>query len=421
MLKRGTFILLVIIFFLSFSVRSIGEENRELSSEDCDTCVSDDLRYMEDISSNSKGEITEEKILYYLWSEICTVCDSAKPFLHELESKYGVTVKAYEINADKEEAHKKFEEYNIERVAVPTLIYDGRVWQGFNQHIASEMKDYITSIERDSEEGFTFYYWNFKSGDFIIPTIIIGSIDGINPCSLWALMFLLSIVIRLNSRKKMLLVGGTFIAVIATIYGLYIVGLFGITINIINVFWLRVILFVMAITFAIITIKDFFTNKGISFSISPKNKNKYIQKVEEMILKKDNNVGLVAGTMFIALFASLIELPCTAGFPIIWNGFLAEQGVSMAQYIPLLILYLLMYILIELIVVLFATVTLSKIQMNFKVSMSIKLISGALIVYLGIILLMGPEYINNMALVTGGSAAITFFFGLFAYLYTSKY
>lgn len=405
------------MIFLAFTVVSLGEE----SFESCEVCISDDSVYINETNITNTNIGNKDEVLYYLWSETCTVCDSAKTFINEIEGKYGITIMSYEMNKDKDEFNKKFKEYNIERVGVPTLIYDGLVWQGFNEHISSEMENHISGNERNALEGLRFYRWNFKTGEYIFPTLVIGSIDGLNPCSLWALMFLIGIVLRLNSRKKMLLVGSTFIIVVAVMYGLYIIGVFGITINIMNILWLRIIMFLIAIVFAGVTIKDFFTSKGISFSISPKNKNRYTYKVENLIVKKNNNLSLIIGTSLVALFASLIELPCTAGFPIIWNSFLAQQGVTMTQYIPLLIIYLIMYVLIEIIVVIFATITLSKVEMNFKVSMAVKLISGSLILFLGILLLMGSKYINNMTLVTGGAVAVIFVSGLFSYLYTSKY
>ncbi len=363
----------------------------------------------------------EEEPLYYLWSRGCTVCDSTGPFLEELEREYGVTVVAYEVNEDKELFNRKLGEHNLKTVALPVFIYKDKVWSGFNPQFESEIKEYISTNKIDAAGSLQFYSFNFEEGELLLPTIIIGSIDGLNPCSIWALMALISMVVGLGSRKKMLLVGGSYIAVIALIYGLYIVGVFGITVSVLDILWLRLLIFLIALFFAMVTIKDFFTNKGISLGISTQNKDKFIQRVEKSLLKELSPLRLVAATIIIALFASLVELPCTAGFPIIWNGILAQQGIGKGQYFMLLALYLLMYVLIELVIVIAAAITLKRAQMNFKIAMGIKLVSGCLMIFLGALLLLGSKYINNMGLITIGSAVVIATSGIFAYVYTYRY
>ncbi len=44
-------------------------------------------------------------------------------------------------------------------------------------------------------------------------TIVIGLLDGFNPCAMWVLLFLLSLLVNLHDRFKMVLIAGTFVAV----------------------------------------------------------------------------------------------------------------------------------------------------------------------------------------------------------------
>jgi hypothetical protein len=115
---------------------------------------------------------------------------------------------------------------------------------------------------------------------------------------------------------------------------------------------------------------------------------------------------LIFSAIIIALLASIIELPCTAGFPVIWNAMAAEKGIGIANYLALLILYLFMYVLIEMTVVIIMVITLSKMHMNLAYGRSLKLISGLLMAYLSVLLILGNEYLNSTAFVIGGSAAV---------------
>lgn len=384
----------------------------------------------------------EDENLYYLWSETCSVCGQATIFLENLQDTHEINIVKYEVNDQADDFNRMIKEHDITSRAVPLFIYKGAVWQGFNQIVERSL---LQSVETgvaigmlsgdtcdeetlanedeecgDHEEGgrsLSFYGFNFKDNQLLLPTIIIGSVDGFNPCSLWALMFLTSMIIRFHSRRIMMIVGITFILTIAFVYGLFIAGLFSIVVNILEFFWLRVALFIFVFAFALVNMKDFFTTKGFSFSISNDNKKRFIQKVREKIFSKDNTAGIISATIAVAVFASLIELPCTAGFPIIWNSIVAEQNVGVSQYALLLSLYLLMYVLIEISFVVFMTVTLTRTHMNLKVGQSLKLASGMLMIFLAVVLLLGPVYMNNMSLIVVGSLIVLAFSIVFAYFW----
>lgn len=397
--------------------------------------------YMSHTLADGDGGKEDEK-LYYLWSETCSVCAEATIFLDNLQETHDIEIVKYEVNQQSEQFNQMIEEHDINSRAVPLFIYKGAVWQGFNQIVersllqsvetgvaigmfSGDVCDEETLANEDEECGeheegssdLSFYGFNFKDNQLLLPTIIIGAVDGFNPCSLWALMFLTSMIIRFQSRRIMMTVGITFILTIAFVYGLFIAGLFSIVVNILEFFWLRVALFLFVFAFAFVNMKDFFTTKGFSFSISSDNKKKFIQKVREKIFSKNNTAGIISATIAVALFASLIELPCTAGFPIIWNSIVAEQNVGFSQYAMLLSLYLLMYVLIEISFVVFMTITLTRTHMNLKVGQTLKLTSGMLMLFLAVVLLMGPAYMNNMTLIVVGSIIVLAFSIVFAYFW----
>ena len=45
-----------------------------------------------------------------------------------------------------------------------------------------------------------------------------GLLDGFNPCAMWVLLFLLSLLVRLQDRRRMALVAGTFVLVSGAVY-----------------------------------------------------------------------------------------------------------------------------------------------------------------------------------------------------------
>ena len=86
-----------------------------------------------------------------------------------------------------------------------------------------------------------------------------------------------------------------------------------------------------------------------------------------------------------------------------------------------LVVYLLMYILDELIIVAVMVVTMSKMYRNQSIGRSLKLISGLLMAYLAILLLLDSKYLNNMAFMIGGSMAVIVVATGFAWIYGKKH
>jgi len=248
-------------------------------------------------------------------------------------------------------------------------------------------------------------------------TFLIGFVDGFNPCSLWLITFLLSIVIYTGSRKKVLAVGLTFLTVTATIYGLFILGVFTIFTYIAHLFWIRLIVGLFALTFAIVNIKDFFWyKKGISFTIPERFKPRIIKNIRG-VMTHDNTLVMMGATAIMAAGVALMELPCTAGFPVIWTGIIAERGIQMmtGAFIGLLLIYLLIYLLVELGIFGSMVLTMRKTKLEEKHGRSLKLLGGMLMLFLALAIISNPEILENITstlYLFGGAIAVTVFISL---------
>lgn len=355
-------------------------------------------------SQESTGSEKYSTDIIFISSDSCANCKKAEILVAEIEEKTNLAIIRYDVLRDAAQFRAIIDQYQISAPAVPILIYQDKVWVGYNPVIVQEIRA-AAGLENSSGER-RFLFWNIDEVPLVFSTVIIGLTDGFNPCSLWALLFIVSMIIRFQSRKTMLTVGLTYILVVSIVYGVFVFGLFGIVTYITRITWLRVPLFALAFLFGAANIYSFFTKSDPLVSISDENKKRFVQQIRARLYAQTNLPGLIVATVLIALLASLIELPCTAGFPVIWNAILAEHGAGPAVYFPLLGLYLLMYILDELIVVLLMTYTMKKLFINQAIGRSLKFISGLLMVYLSLILLLGGDYFNSTLWVVGGSVVV---------------
>jgi len=356
-----------------------------------------------------------ENTLIFISSASCENCRKADILVLEIDTRTDIEIIRYDVQHDANEFRAIIDQYQIKSPAVPIIIFQDKVWVGYNAVIVSDIR--TTLGLEDGSKGQKLFLWDVEDMPIVFSTVLIGLTDGFNPCSLWALLFLISMVLRFKSRKFMLIVGFTYIFVVALVYGLFIFGLFGIVTYFVDILWLRIVLFLLSFIFGAANVYSFFSDHDPFISISTENKKRFILNIRNRLYKITKLPGLVAAVVVIALLASLIELPCTAGFPVIWNAIMAEQTTGLAVYLSLLALYLLMYILDELIIVAMMVVTMSKMYMNQSIGRSLKLISGLLMAYLAILLLLDSKYLNNMAFMIGGSIAVIVVATGFAWIY----
>jgi glutaredoxin len=224
-------------------------------------------------------------------------------------------------------------------------------------------------------------------------TIAIGLVDGFNPCAMWALIYLLSLLVNLKDRKRMLLIAGTFVAVGGLIYFAFIAAWFEVFRLIGLSRGVQVLLGGVAVFAGVINVKDFVAFKrGPSLSI-PDAAKPTIYARTRRVLSADNVMAAVIAVAILAALINLVELLCTAGLPALYTQVLSAQELSRPIYYGYLGLYIAAYILDDSIVLAIAVVTMSRTRLQERGGRWLKLLSGAVMVLLGILLLVRPSWL----------------------------
>ena len=248
---------------------------------------------------------------------------------------------------------------------------------------------------------------NLDAHSLTFSTVLIGFLDGVNPCSLWVISLLLALVVNTGSRRKTLLVGLTFLAVAGALYALIILGLFSVFAFIGYALWIRIVVALIALTFAVVNIKDYFWYKeGLSFTISDEHKPGIYRDIRRIMSPNQSALALIGATAAMAAGVTLIEMPCTAGLPILWTKLITANNVGLLTFAVLLGLYLLMYLLDEMMVFTTAVVTLRASRLEEKQGRILKLVGGIVMLALALVLLIDPtlmDSIANSVLVFGGA------------------
>ena len=364
--------------------------------------------------------------MYVFMSETCPVCRAQKPFLDELENRYPqLEILQMEVMTSTEHRPLLIEmaaAHDVRPGSVPMVFLGGEVWTGDSRPIREAMVATIEACLRDgcpdSRElidgvGPTMKpvpteanavldvpllgSVNLGVQPLLLSTSLIAFVDGFNPCSIWVLTMLLVLVLHSGSRRRVLLVGLTFLTTTALIYGLFIAGVFSVLAFAAYLPWIYWVVALFALTFGLVNVKDYFWFKrGFSFTIDDKYKPGIFKGFRELMTNSRSPLALMGATIVMASGIALIELPCTAGFPVIWSGLVHAHDVSWLEFSALLGVYLLIYLGIELVIFGIAVVKLRIDRFQEHQGRMLKLVGGVIMVALAVVLIAAPEIMSQV-------------------------
>ena len=362
-------------------------------------------------------------------SKRCPHCTAAKLFLMELrKERPRLKVIIRDVDEDPDalpRLQKLATDYGLRTIGVPTFYLRGELIVGFTgpettgariralldrppTHMKEEpppgacLPGSATPCEErapaqpsDLEAVETQLLGRLSARELGLPlfTLAIGLLDGFNPCAMWVLLFLLSLLVNLRDRLKMAIIAGTFVLVSGLVYFAFMAA------------WLNVFLFIgfyratqlvlggIAFLVGAVNMKDFFVlGRGLSLGI-PEAAKPGLYARARRILQAENLAGALIAVGVLAVLVNTVELLCTAGFPAVYTQILALRQLPWWEYYGYLGLYNVAYMFDDAIMVTIAVVTLGHRKLQERGGRWLKLVSGAVMVGLGAVLIAKPEWL----------------------------
>jgi thiol-disulfide isomerase/thioredoxin len=373
-------------------------------------------------ASEKQQNETKRVRLYLFWGKGCPHCSEEMELLKTLKQKYPtLEVKKYEVWYDKQNAAlfgRIVKAAGVQSVGVPGTVIGSRVFIGFNVQTARAIEDAIllcrergcpdameliarppADLPREEPKAVALpLFGEVDPAKISLPlfTMIIGGLDSFNPCAFFVLLFLLSMLIHVRSRQKMLIIGGIFVLFSGIIYFIFMAAWLNIFLVIGQLTVITITAGLIALATAAINIKDFFFfHKGISLVIPEQAKPRLFERMRNL-LRSPSFPAMAAGTIILAITANAYELLCTAGFPMIYTRVLTLHKLTTAQYYLFLVLYNVIYVLPLATIVVVITVTMGARKLTEWQGRKLKFVSGLMMLSLGIILIINPALLNNV-------------------------
>lgn len=337
----------------------------------------------------------------------CPHCARAKEFLQRLEKDYpSVRIAEHVLPDEQEQLARLFrlsEEHGVEHPGVPTFLICENFLLGFDteQTTGAHIKHLLglnpgaaadTAVRYEID---TKWFGTLSVDRLGLPifTFVIGLIDGFNPCAMWVLLMLLSILVNLRDRKRLILIAGTFVLVSGAVYYAFMAAWLNLFIIVGLTRSIQVVIGLIALVIGAVHIKDYFAyHKGVSLSIPERAKPTLYARIRRVIYAENILAALLA-VIVVAVLVNLVELLCTAGLPALYTQILAGKHLSASGYYAYLLLYNIAYIFDDSLMVGVAVITLSSRKMQQAEGRWLKLLSGTVILLLGAVMLLAPEWL----------------------------
>ncbi len=370
----------------------------------------------------------EPVVIYIFESETCPHCAKEKVFLEKLKQEMGsqIEIKEFEISKNPENIKlikQIAQTLGINISGIPFTMIGNEYFIGYHSDETTgqrirELVDHFSKtsytdpiaplivkeipqedpnkISQNIPEKMTLpFIGEIDTKNISLPllTVVIAGIDGFNPCAMWVLIFLISLLLGMKDKKRMWILGTAFIVASAFVYFLFLSAWLNLFLFLGFVFWVRVVIGLVAIFSGTLYLKKYFTDKAdvCEVSESPRQK-KIFDKLKDISQQKQFWLAL-GGIILLAFAVNLVELICSAGLPAVYTNVLSLSDLSGLQHYSYLLLYILIFMLDDLIVFFVAMFTLRTLAFTKKYSQFSALVGGVLITIVGLLLLFKPEWL----------------------------
>ena len=369
--------------------------------------------------------------LYFFYGDGCPHCAALDKYFDEyLKDKEYIHVYKYEVwnNRENQEKYKKVHEIlKTGGNGIPFLVIGETSITGFDEEYTPEKIEnaikYYSKVKFNDKVGVYLGLVDEKEIDnskldnnhyvdeevsipiigkkkakdvpILLSTVIIGLVDGFNPCAMWILIFLISMLLGIKSKKRRWALGITFLSTSAIVYFLFLLSWIELSGFLHTTAYIRLGISFVAIMFGTYAILTFFKNLKKDDAcevVDTKRRRKIIRSIQKIVKEKSFPLALL-GIALLALAVNVIELLCSLGLPVMYSEILIINEVPLVSKILYSLIYVFFFLIDDIIVFIIAMKTLEIKVISNKFGKYSHLIGGIIMLIIGILMIVKPAYL----------------------------
>lgn len=380
-------LVLLLICLLPINVNALSEEYKDI---------------IHDITNT---EVEEDKInIYFFRGAGCPHCADEEEWFENLDEYYKENINIYDFEVLKNKDNQKLLEevtnkLDVKVSGVPFTIIGDKYFFGYSEINSSKMKNTIKEyIGEDFNKNMIdlplLGETNIKNVSLPLVAVILGFIDGFNPCAMWVLLFLINMLFGMNNKKRSWILGFTFLFISGLVYFLSMLGI-NIVLGIATVNWLKIAVAVFILIAGILNLRKYFKirKEVAGCTVVDNKKRKRIVTQMKKIMNSKSFIFALLGISILAVTVNLIELACSLGFPMVFNEILSLNKINGLTRIIYLLIYIFFYMLDDMVVFTISMVTLQATGITNKYNKICTLVSSIIMIIMGILFIIKPEWI----------------------------
>lgn len=361
---------------------------------------------------------------YFVYTSSCPHCARAVPFIEELEDSRP-WLHVWWLQADSGDpdvevmALAAAEEAGESIRGVPTFIFCGLMVSGYDgpEGIGAAIAGRLdacydtysaaappaSTTPAEAPEVAVPGIGTVSASSVPLPvfTAVVAGLDAFNPCAFFVLLFLLSLLLHARSRTRMAVVGFTFVAISGILYFVFMAAWLNVFLVTGHLKWVTAAAGVIAIAIALLNLKDYVRpgSRG-SLSIPESAKPRLFSRMRGLVAG-DRFVPVLGATIALAVVANGYELLCTAGLPMVFTRVLTLNDLPAPAYYGYLGLYNVIYVIPLFGIVVAFVWTLGSRKLQPEEGRALKLLSGMMMLGLGLVLLVAPGLLEQIGVAIG--------------------
>ncbi len=354
--------------------------------------------------------------VHFFYLPTCPHCAEQKPIIEELKKEM-TDVAFISHDASSSEGSALFYQLSKDvgldtsRLVVPTLIFEKHSLVGV--HTKEQIKTAINSCREECKEGadprittqevktsFIDYELPFigrtdlTSYSLPVLAMILGLVDGFNPCAMWVLVYLIGLLIGLNDKKKIWIIVGSFVLASGILYFLFMTAWINIFLLVGYIRVLTLLIGLVALGGGILSIREYIMTKGnLTCKVGDeKSHQKTMSKIEHIVMQP-LSIAIILSIIALAFIVNSVEFVCSAAIPAVFTQILALKGLSTLTNYLYIGLYVLFFMLDDLIIFGMAALAIGS-SLGEKYAKYCKLIGGIILGILGLIMVFAPHLLR---------------------------
>ena len=346
--------------------------------------------------------------VYFFYLPGCPHCEEQKPFNEKLENTYSINITSHDATTP--QGHTLLSEMLAERgiedePEFPITIFGNQVFGGWESEETTGRAIEIALQQclagdcpsqtnpGDGNGGGTIVlpiFGEIDLADYSLPAlaVILGFVDGFNPCAMWVLVYLISIIATLRDRKRIWLIVGSFVLASGVLYFLFMTAWLNVFLLVGYIKPVTTVIGLVALGGGILQIREFAETKGaIVCKVTDEESRKKTMTNIQKIVSSPITLGTIGGIVVLAFAVNSIEFVCSAAIPAIFTHVLSLASLTAFQHYGYILLYVFIFMLDDLVIFGTAAFALTS-NLGDRYAKYTRPVGGTILIILGALLLV---------------------------------